>query len=414
MNLVYKFRNYQCNDELFRLCRVSKDLYNQTLYAALQSLDNEHKYLGYFDLEKMLKQTKNLEGEINYRKLKAQVAQQTIKLVEKAVSSYFKSLKQWKANPGLMTGMPKMPKYRKKNGYFELVYTNQCCSIKQDGTLRLGKGIQIQIPQFEKYGEALMRFQQVRVLPKDGYTEIEIVYKYAETNSHLDSSRYASIDLGLGNLVTLVTDNAFPTIYSGKQIKSKNQWYNNELARLKSCLELCNKKKTSKATKRVTDTRNKQIDDLLHKVSRHIVNTLLDAGIGNLICGYNKGWKDSINLGKTTNQNFTQIPYDRLLHMLKYKCEMCGINFIENEESYTSKCDGLAFEPIEKHDEYLGKRKKRGLFQSSTGRLINADVNGALNIMRKVVGDSYYIRKIVDSGRLFRPKKLTDLYQLGS
>lgn len=414
MNLVYKFRNYECNDKLFGLCRVSKDLYNQTLYTALQSLDNEHKYLGYFDLEKLLKVTKNLEGEVNYRKLKAQVAQQTIKLVEKAVSSYFKSLKAWKQNPGAMTGAPRMPKYRKKNGYFELVYSNQSCSIKSNGIIALSKDIQIPIPQFDKYGKDLMNFQQVRVLPKDGCTEIEIVYRSEEVNANLNKSRYASIDLGIGNLVTMVTDNVQPIIYSGKQIKSKNQWYNKELARLQSCLELCNKKKSSKATRRVTGTRNKQIDDLLHKVSRHVVNTLLKEGIGNLICGYNKGWKDSINLGKTTNQNFTQIPYDRLLHMLKYKCEICGIKFIENEESYTSKCDGLAFEPIEKHDEYLGKRKKRGLFQSSTGRLINADVNGALNIMRKVVGDSPYIKEIVDSGRLFRPKKLNDLYHLVS
>jgi putative transposase len=154
------------------------------------------------------------------------------------------------------------------------------------------------------------------------------------------------------------------------------------------------------------------MDDALHKISRHIVSQLVKNGVGHLVLGHNKGWKDSINLGKVTNQNFTEIPYDRLISMLRYKCVCCGIRFDETEESHTSKCDALAFEEIGHHDTYLGKRKKRGLFQSSTGRLINADVNGALNIMRKVVGDSPAVRAIVDSGRLFRPRKVNDIYSL--
>jgi IS605 OrfB family transposase len=138
---------------------------------------------------------------------------------------------------------------------------------------------------------------------------------------------------------------------------------------------------------------------------------LIQNNVGNLIIGHNNGWKDSINIGKVNNQNFVMIPFDKLISYLKYKCEIAGIMVIETEESYTSKCDALVLESIHKHDKYKGKRIKRGLFQSSVGKLINADVNGALNIMRKVVGDSY-VNKIIDSGLLFRPIKFNDLYSL--
>ena len=153
------------------------------------------------------------------------------------------------------------------------------------------------------------------------------------------------------------------------------------------------------------------MNDVFHKVSRHITNTLIQNGVGNLIIGHNNGWKDSVNIGKANNQNFVMITFNKLISFIKYKCEMVGITVIEHEESYTSKCDGLALENIRKHENYSGKRVKRGLFQSSVRKLINADVNGALNIMRKVVGDSYAI-KIIDSGRLFRPIKLNNLYEM--
>jgi putative transposase len=143
---------------------------------------------------------------------------------------------------------------------------------------------------------------------------------------------------------------------------------------------------------------------MFHKISREIVNKMIENHIGTIIVGYNKGWKDSIRIGKRNNQIFVGIPFYDLISKLSYKCEKCGITFITREESYTSKCDALAMEPIGRHDSYSGKRIKRGLYQSSVGKTINADVNGALNIMRKVIGDSYP-NEIIDSGRLFRPIK---------
>ena len=152
-------------------------------------------------------------------------------------------------------------------------------------------------------------------------------------------------------------------------------------------------------------------EDVFHKISRKIVDLLIDSKITKLVVGYNKGWKTGVNMGKKNNQKFTQIPFARLVSYLEYKCELAGIEIVIHEESYTSKCDSLAFEKIGKHENYLGKRKNRGLFQSSVGKLINADVNGALNIMRKVVGDSCEsIRRIIDRGLLFNPVRITNVF----
>ena len=152
------------------------------------------------------------------------------------------------------------------------------------------------------------------------------------------------------------------------------------------------------------------MSDLMHKVSKHIIRYMLSKKIGTIVVGYNRGWKDSIRIWKRNNQTFVQIPYKTLISYLKYKCEMNGIKLIETEESYTSKCDALAMEMIEKHEVYQGKRIKRGLYQSSVNKLINADVNDALNIMRKVFNDS--AERIIGRGLLFNPMKLNDLCNL--
>ncbi|HAH17484.1 MAG TPA: transposase [Eubacterium sp.] len=410
MRLVYKFNNYQNNDELFRLCRISKDLYNQALYVIKTNLKNENRFTFYSELDKILKDTPNLDGEINYRKLKAQVSQQCIKVLDKSIKGYVKSIKDWSKHKENYKGKPNLPNYKAKNGYNQLIYTNQCSSIK-DGKIFFSKDLCISIPQWEKYKDKLTGFHQIRVNPKYGYTEIEIIYEYQEYSEYVDQNRFSSIDLGLGNLVSMVTDFSEPIIYSGAQIKSKNQFFNKRISFLKSITDTNNKKISTKQIKSLWDKRNKQLNDVFHKISRHIVNILIQNNVGNLIIGHNNGWKDSINIGKVNNQNFVMIPFDKLISYLKYKCEMSGIMVIETEESYTSKCDALALEIIHKHDKYKGKRVKRGMFQSSIGKLINADVNGALNIMRKVVGDSY-VCKIIDSGLLFRPIKFNDLYSL--
>ena len=414
MRLVFKWKNYHHNEQLLALCKVANNLYNQALYLVLNTLETEQKWLFYNDLNKLLQVTPNLDGEVNYRLLKAQVAQQCLKLLDKNVKSYIKSVKDWSKNPSKYKGKPNLPHYRKKGGYNILTYTNQACSVK-DGRVWFSRELSVPIPQWDEMKDKLSTFQQVRVLPHaDGTTTIEVVYitEDVQSNVELDYDTAASIDLGVSNLVTLVMIGQRPIIYSGAQLKSKNRWYNKELARRKSELERVNGKKSCKKTIELWEQRSRQFDDVLHKVSRHIVNVLTQNKVGRLIIGYNEGWKDSIHIGKVNNQTFVMLPHRRLIQMLMYKCKMCGIDCVCNEESYTSKCDALAREEICKHDIYEGRRIRRGLFQSGVGKLINADVNGALNIMRKVVGDSELITRIIDSGLLFRPLKFNNLYDL--
>lgn len=413
MRLVYSFNCSEHMEELLRWCRVSKDLYNQALYTWMQAMhQGEPRFLNYYDLNAISQNTYNLEGTINYRLLKAQVAQQTIKLAVNAIKAYFKVMKDYKRHQDKYTGRPHMPNYLPRNGYFLLTYSNQSCSIRA-GYIVLSKSLKLHIPQFSKYESVLSAFQQVRIIPKKTHMKVEIVYERAGKALMLDENRYASIDLGLNNLVTMVTDFSEPVIYNGKPIKALNQQFNKSLAKYRSLLEKNNGKKNSKRIEHIYAKRVNRMDDLMHKVSRHIVDSLERNNVGTLVCGCNKGWKDSINLDKRNNQQFVQIPHAWLISMLRYKYAMSGIRFIENEESYTSKCDALALEPVCKHESYLGKRVYRGMFQSSIGRILNADVNGALNILRKVVGDSC-VSGIADSGRLFRPRKLDNPYCLSS
>lgn len=203
------------------------------------------------------------------------------------------------------------------------------------------------------------------------------------TSLKQDNKRYASIDLGLNNLATVGSNVMKPFIINGKPLKSINQFYNKKLAKLKSNLK--DEKKTSNRIKRLHFKRNNKIKDYLHKASRCIINQLVSNSINTLIIGHNKKWKQEINIGSVNNQKFVSIPHSRFIDMLKYKASLEGINVLIQEESYTSKCSFLDNEPIQKHECYKGTRIKRGLFKSKKHGLINADVNGALNILRKVV-----------------------------
>ena len=181
-----------------------------------------------------------------------------------------------------------------------------------------------------------------------------------------------------------------PLVINGKPLKSINQFYNKQKAKYQS--ELPKDIKTSKRIQKLTFKRNNRVNDYLHKSTNYIVNFCLKNELNTIVIGYNEFWKQKVNIGKVNNQKFVQIPFERLLSILEYKCQKYGLNILSNEESYTSKCSFLDLEEIKKHDVYLGKRVKRGLFISSNGKLINSDVNGSYNILRKV------FPKVFDNG----------------
>lgn len=404
MRLVYKFYILH-TDELDKLFRISNNLYNQALYLFRQRLDADGVWTWYNDMDKLMKNVVNLQGECNYKLLPSVVSQQLLRVLDKNIKAYCKSIKDWKKYQEKYKGMPQMPHYRKRGGMMGLTYTTSGTSIK-NGIIKLQRGTKIHIPQWEKYCEVLQLWRQVRLIPNNRYIKVEIIYEQEIKQADASKDKCAAIDLGLDNLATMVTDEGC-VIFSGKYLKSYNRHFNKTLSHLQSIKDQQGIKRSTRRIIRMYERRDRYFEDAFHKVSRQIVNILVAKKIGRLVVGYNVGWKQRTNMGKRNNQKFVQMPFARLTAYLRYKCEMVGIDFVEHEESYTSKCDALALEPIGKHEQYLGRRTNRGLFRSSIGKLINADQNGALNIMRKVVGDSY-VSRIVNSGHSLCPVRYSN------
>lgn len=204
-----------------------------------------------------------------------------------------------------------------------------------------------------------------------------------------------SVDFGINNLMTVANNIGIQAlIIKGKALKSFNQHFNKLKARLQSKLDLTNNEQLKIHYQRKLDRlyrkRKHKLNDYLHKASHYLINQAVSNKVDTLVIGYNQGWKQEIDIGKVNNQKFVQIPFLALLNQVKYKANLMGIQVIVTEESYTSKCSFLDNEPLTKRSTYLGKRVCRGLFKSATDKLINADVNGALNILRKVIGNFDY------------------------
>lgn len=367
------------NKELDEVCLKSKNLYNRALYLVRQHYFNTKEYLDYYKLNRLMIDSK----DTNYYSLPVRVSNQALMLLDRNFKSVFALLK--KKKNGSYDKPVKLPKYLNKEGRYITIFTKEAISkvyIKK-GLVKLST-LDILIPT--KVTES--NLVEVRVLPRNNHHIVEVVYKVEDKENKIDNKRYASVDLGLNNLMTVSSNVTKPFIINGKPLKSINQYWNKELARLKS--QLKGNKKTSKRIQSITNKRNNKVLDYLHKSSRKLVNFLVSNDISTLIVGYSEEWKRNINLGKRNNQSFVNIPFLTLIKQLEYKCKLEGINFILTEESYTSKCSFLDKEELCRHEKYLGERIKRGLFKSKEGKLINADLNGSLNILKKVVGEFEY------------------------
>ena len=359
-------------NELDMLCILSKNLYNFTLYTVRQFYFENKKYINWINVNNQFIKEKQLD----YYALPCKVSQQTLKMVDQNMKSFLSALNAKKSKP-------RLPKYLDKvKGRFVVTYTNQAISKKElkKGYIALSKtNIRIKTK--------VQNVQQVRIVPQNNVIVVEVLYKVDCKINNSDVKKYCGVDFGLNNLMSCGFANIKPIIINGKPLKSINWYYNKNKAKLQSLLK---NKHTSNKITNLTIKRNNRINNYLHKASRIFINYLVSNGITDVIIGYNKEWKQGINIGKVNNQNFVNIPYYKLLNMITYKCELLRITVHVTEESYTSKCSFLDNEDVCKHDEYMGKRIKRGLFQSSDGRLINADINGALNILKKVIGKYDY------------------------
>lgn len=359
--------------ELSKVCHLAKNLYNLANWYFRQEFFNLNTFLSYYDLDFMLK-TKEV-----YINLPAQTSQQILKLVNRNWKAYFRALKEYNRDFKKFKKKPKIPGYKKKNGESIVVFTNQQCKIKE-GYLDFPKKVELK-PIKTRITE---KVKEVRIIPLGVKYKIEIVYEREEENLGLDKDHLLSIDLGLNNLITAVNNNGYrPFIIKGGIVKSINHFYNKQLAYYRSIENKKGNFVDTKRMKRVHLIRNNKLNTLFHRISKNIVEYCIQNNIGTIVIGYNFNWKQKINIGKRNNQKFVQIPFLKLVKQIEYKSKLVGIQTKLIDESYTSKCCFLDNETIQKHNTYLGKRISRGLFKTSKGVIINADVNGAYNIMKK-------------------------------
>ena len=361
---IVKEKDYRYK-ELDNLCLLSKNLYNATLYSVRQYFFKTGKYLNYNEVNKEFTHSNN----VDYKALPAKVSKMTQMLVDKAFKSFFMKRK----NGDIKV---KIPKYLPKDGRQVVSYTKQALSFKEIGYIKLSKtDIRIKTNIPKDY------IQFIRLTTFKKHIVIEIGYN--EDVKMLDSKgRYASIDLGVNNLATVTSNVMNPFIVNGRPLKSINQYYNKELAKERSKLSKIGLR-GSKRVDRLHFKRNNKVNDYMHKASRYIVNQLVSQDIDTLVVGYNKKWKQDIKLSKVSNQKFVGIPFLKFVRMLEYKCELVGIKLVIQEESYTSKCSFIDNEEIKKHKDYKGRRLKRGLYRTLKGVIVNADVNGSYNILKK-------------------------------
>ena len=389
------------------LCHIAKNLKNQAIYNVRQHYFKNKKYLSYNENYKMLKNSEN------YKKLNSNMAQQILKEVDESFKSFFALLKL--AKNGQYNGKIKLPNYLDKDGFTTLVigfvrlkddmlivpYSNSFKKTHQE--------VKVKLPSVLKD----KKIKEIRIIPKQHsrYFEIQYTYEVKEIQRELNENNVLGIDLGIDNLCTCVTNTGASFIIDGRKLKSINQYYNKINAKLQSIKDKQKIERTTLRQKRITRKRNNRINDYLSKAARTIVNYCLNNDIGKLVLGYNEDFQRNSNIGSMNNQNFVNIPYGKLRDKLIYLCKLYGIEFKLQEESYTSKASFFDGDEIPIYDkenlqEYVfsGKRIKRGLYQTSTGKLINADCNGALNILRK--------SKVVDlsvlynRGELNTPKRI--------
>ncbi|MFH1456020.1 MAG: transposase [archaeon] len=385
-------QNYRQIDILSFAC---KNLYNKANYVVRQEFigssklveigEAEHvEWVRYQDLDKLAKK----ENWTEYKDLPAQTAQQVLMLLEKNWKSFFASIKTFKTSGCL--GKPKLPNYKHKSkGRFIVVFTGQQICLKNQ-FIHFPKKAELQ-PIKTKQTE----IKQIRIIPQSTCYIVEVIYKKEVTkNENLNDNLYVGIDLGLNNLATIASNKIGlqPILVNGRPLKSMNQYFNKVKAEFQSFIGDLG---ISNRILNLLHKRNNKVQNYLHHTSRFIVDYCLENNIGNIVIGKNDGWKTKIDLGKKTNQNFVSVPFQTLIKQIKYKAEEVGITVKVSEESFTSKASFLDQDeiPIYKKDQqkfvFSGRRIKRGLYKSNSGRLISADLNGALNILRKVIPNAF-------------------------
>ncbi|MBD2360072.1 IS200/IS605 family element transposase accessory protein TnpB [Anabaena minutissima FACHB-250] len=401
----------KCNKEtksiIEYLCFESNSLYNCSVYYARQIWLKTGKIVSGFDLTVEIKTNRHFNAGY------ASAMQQTCLNVGEAFQSFKKLLA--KSKKGELDQKPKAPNYRKPGGLFTVTYPKRWLKLK-DGFIRFPLGNQVKawfgisefflpVPSNLEWSE----IKEIRLLPRNRCFYAEFVYKTETAVVKLDKSKVLGIDHGLNNWLTCVSNVGTSFIVDGLHLKSLNQWYNKSVAKIKE-----NKPQGfwSNRLAAITEKRNRQMRSGVNKAARIVITHCIENKIGSIVFGWNVGQKNSANMGVKTNQKFVQIPTAKLKNRIEQLCDQYGIEFIETEESYTSKTSFLDHDALPKYGEKpdgwksSGRRLTRGIYQSFAGIKINADCNGASNILRKVSVMLGLDLSGISRGALSAPKKV--------
>ena len=367
------------------LCHIAKNLTNEAIYNVRQYYFTEGKFLKYEKNYTLLKNSPN------YKALNSNMAQQILKEVDGSFKSFFGLFKLAKQGKYAFKDC-KLPRYLSKDGYTTLVIGfvrlkgNKLIIPFSNSFKKTHKPIEIAIPPvlLDK------KVKEIRIIPKANarFFEIQYIYEAEYVQRKLNKNNALALDLGINNLVTAVSSKGESFIIDGRRLKSINQWFNKENARLQSIKDKQHfGKKITNRQKAIARDRNNKVNDYMNKTARKIINYCIAHDIGTLIVGYNETFQRDSHIGKQNNQNFVNIPYGQLRSKLEYLCELNNIIFVKQEESYTSKASFWDKDNIPTYNadnlQFSGNRMHRGLYKTANGTLLNADVNGALNIMCK-------------------------------
>lgn len=364
------------------LCFKSKNLYNYANYIIRQRFINNEGIPKYNDLTYQLKTSEP------FKDLGSNSSQHVLKMLCKDWKSFMVGLKQYNKSSKGFLGRPKIPKYKSKNGRHICVLTNMQSQIK-DGYLFFA------FKPLKPYNNKIRtkingKHMQTRIVPQGGCYVLEIVYEIEVPDTKEESHRIIGIDLGIDNFATISNNiGAKSIIINGKEIKSINTYYNKLISKYKSLAKTNNNLDITKRIRNITNKRNNKLDYMLHKASKEVINYCVGLDIDTIVIGQNKEWKQESNMHKTVNQTFVQIPYDSFINKLKYKAENIGIKVVLTDESYTSGTSFLDNELPVKENYNKKRRKYRGLFVSDEGTEINADLNGAYQIIKKVFPNAF-------------------------
>ena len=370
------------------LCHIAKNLTNEAIYRVRQYYFAEGKFLKYEKNYALLKSSEN------YKLLNSNMAQQILKEVDGSFKAFF-SLRKLAKQEKYFFKDCKLPHYLPKDGYTTLVIGfvrlngNKLILPFSNSFKKTHKAVEITIPPvlLDK------KVKEIRVIPKANarFFEIQYIYEAECVQRNLNIQNALALDLGINNLVTAVSNTGKSFILDGRKLKSLNQWFHKENARLQSIKDKQHfGKRTTNRQKAIARNRNNKVNDYMNKAARKVINYCIANDIGTLVVGYNVTFQRNSHIGKQNNQNFVHIPYGRLRDKLSYLSKRNGIAYVEQEESYTSKASFWDKDKIPvynddnpKEYQFSGSREHRGLYQTSNGKFLNADVNGALNIMRK-------------------------------